>query len=346
MDRRAFLKSLAATTSTLMTAVQAGHSQPRQDRWGTLLPTRRLGKTEEEVTMLALGGAHLSSFEEHAQELIETAIEGGIRFFDTASHYGGGLSERLLGQHLVPQYREDVFLMSKAHLHSKADVQAQLDLTLRQLNTDYLDLWLIHQVMDVDDVNLRLDQGVLEAFLEAKESGKARYIGFSGHRDPRAHQRMLERTRELEVCLMPISCADASYGSFIQSVLPTLLQRDMGVLAMKTLAAGGFFGGDGWFRSGSEPKICPDLMPVQDAIDFAWSMPVSAIVSGANNPTMLQEKIGFARSFQAMSEEKKEELIDKVAHLTPEAGVEFYKDANLPEYFPPLSNSVGWNNLH
>ncbi|RJP23113.1 MAG: aldo/keto reductase [Candidatus Omnitrophota bacterium] len=344
VDRRTFLKTLTAmATSAAITAKNGKADAVASDRWGPLLPTRRLGKTGNDVTMLALGGAHVASFSQYAQQFIETAIAGGIRFFDTAASYGNGESEKLYGRYLTPPYREDIFLLSKAHLFTKRDVQNQLDKTLLNLKTDYLDLWQMHQVMDVADADTRIENGVLDAFLEAKASGKVRHIGFSGHQDPAAHQRILERTDIFEVCQMPISCADASYGSFIKSVLPILLQREMGVIAIKSLAAGGFFGGTTWFQSGSRPKICPDLMTVEEAIHFSWSMPISVLVTGPNNPDMLREKIDFAKSFTPMNVEQQEYLIDKAAHLTPRAGVEFYKSTNLPVSLPlPAVNEWKW----
>ena len=330
IDRRTFLQSMAGLTASTLASSRSGQAADSgSDRWGTLLPKRLLGKTGKEVTMLALGGAHVSTFASHAQGLIETALAGGIRFFDTAALYGDGASEKLYGQYLVPKYREDVFILSKAHLHTKNEVKGLLDRTLLNLKTDYLDLWQMHQVMDVNDANTRIENGVLDAFIEAKESGKVRHIGFSGHRDPAAHLRVLERTNIFEACQMPISCADVSYGSFIKSVLPILLKRQMGTVAIKTLAAGGFFGGTTWFQSGPRPKICPELISIKDSIHFSWSMPISVLVTGANDPNMLKEKIEFAKSFVQMTEEKKKELIDKVSHLTGNAGVEFYKAKNL-----------------
>ncbi len=341
VDRRTFLQSLAGITATTLDSSKTGHAaDPESDRWGTLLPKRRLGQTGEDVTMLALGGANVLMYKQHAQALIETAIEGGIRFFDTAANYGNGASEKLYGEYLVPKYREDIFILSKAHVQSKKDVKQLLDRTLLNLKTDYLDLWQMHQVMSVDDANTRIENGVLDAFIEAKESGKVRHIGFSGHRDPAALQRVLERTDIFEACQMPVSCADGSYGSFVQNVLPILVERKMGVIAIKTLAAGGFFGGTSWFRSGPKPKICPSIMSVKEAIHFAWSMPISVLVTGANNPDMLKEKIEFAQSFVQMTDEKKKELIDKVSHLTANASVEFYKAKNLPGS-PPVTAEDG-----
>lgn len=323
VDRRNFLKSLAAiTSSTVISPTISQGETVISDKWGDLLPQRRLGKTGESVTMLGTGGAHIGLFKQHAQQLIETSIEGGIRFFDTASHYSDGESERLYGKYLVPNYREEVFILTKAHTHTKKDVLNLLDKSLLRMNTDYIDLWLMHQVMSVEDAEYRINHGVLDAFIEAKESGKVKHIGFSGHRDPAANLRVIEETDIFEVCQMPISCADVSYGSFINRVLPVLLKRDIGVAAMKTLAAGGFFGGSTWFRGGDKPKICPDIMSVRDAIHFAWSMPVSVLITGANDPDMLQEKIDLAKSFSKLDVEKITTLIDSVVHLTDKASVE------------------------
>jgi uncharacterized protein len=342
-DRRTFLKSLAGLTASLLVQPQlAGAAQ--SDKWGEILPKRKLGSTGEEVTMLGLGGAHVSSFKEHAQAFIETAMEGGIRFFDTAASYSSGLSQRLYGQYLVPKYRDEVLILSKAEKFTKAHVLKQLDETLLSLGTDYIDFWQMHQVMDVADAETRINQGVLDAFIEAKQSGKVRFIGFSGHRDPRAHLKILETTDIFDVCQFPVSVADASYGSFTNSVIPELLKRNMGIISIKSLAAGGFFGGSTWFQSGSKPKICPDLMSVEEAIHYVWSLPVSVLITGPNHPDMLKEKIAFAKSFAGMTPGRREELIDKAAHLTSRAGVEFYKDNQLPE-FEPVSGCKNWQYL-
>jgi len=208
-------------------------------------------------------------------------------------------------------------------------VNRQLDTTLRNLNTDYLDLWQMHQVQDPADAQRRIDARVIDAFIEAKESGKVRHIGFTGHNNPAAHQLILEHTDVFKTCQMPVNCADPSYGSFIEQVMPRLVERDLGIIAMKTLACGGFFGGTTFFQGGPKPKICPDLISVEDAIHFVWSLPVSVLVTGPNNPDQLREKIELAHSFTGMSEEKRNELIDRVAHLTPKSGVEFYKNTLL-----------------
>jgi predicted aldo/keto reductase-like oxidoreductase len=166
----------------------------------------------------------------------------------------------------------------------------------------------------------------LEVFKKAKESGKARYIGFTGHTDFRSHQQMLKRTDDLETCQMPINCFDPNYKSFVNNVLPTLVEKKLGVIAMKTLSNGGFFGGTTHFEGGNNPRIIPNVATVQEAIHFVWSLPVSTLVTGPNDVPMLQEKIDLAKSFKEMSEKTRMELVERVGKADLEgAKIEYYK---------------------
>ena len=281
--------------------------------------------------MLGLGGAHIGHMNEgDAHASIELAIREGIRFFDSAHQYYDGVSEERLGKFLVPNYREHVFLMTKAQLFEAATVRKQLETSLRRLKTDYLDLWQMHQVDGPEDVENRITGGVIEEFIKAKQEGKARYIGFTGHKNPAAMKRVLKETDVFDTCQMPVSCADPSYGSFILDIMPELVNRNIGIIGMKSLAAGGFFGGSTWFQFGDLPKICPDRMSVKDAIRFSLSLPISVLVTGPNNPAQLQEKIDIVRSFSLTSEDERTGLIQKAAELTPASGIEFYKAKDLP----------------
>jgi len=328
-SRRSTLKSLAALTAGLLVptkGISAGFQAPR-DRFGELLPQRLLGKTGEKVTMLGVGGAHIARCDEKTAEAqIECAIEGGIRFFDTAYNYGGGKSEERYGKFLLPKYRDVAFIMTKTTATTGKEVQQQLETSLRRMKLDYVDLWQIHSVNSPNDVDNRIEQEVLEVFRKAKESGKARYIGFTGHRDFNAHKQMLKRTNELETCQMPINCFDPNYKSFINNVLPTLVERDMGVLAMKTLSNGGFFGGQTHFSGGDNPRLVPNILSVREAIHFVWSLPVSTLITGANDVPMLQEKIDLARSFKKMDEQSRMKLVERVGNADYSGQkVEFYK---------------------
>ncbi len=327
--RRSILKSLAALTAGLLVPTKgiSGDLFSPGDKFGELLPLRFLGKTGEKVTMLGLGGAHVARCDEKtAEALIENAIDGGIRFFDTAYSYGNGKSEIRYGKYLVQKYRDVSFIMTKTTATSGKEALAELELSLKRMKLDYVDLWQIHSVRNPNDVDSRIEQEVLEVFRKAKESGKAKYIGFTGHTDFNAHKQMLKRTNILETCQMPINCFDPNYKSFINNVLPTLVEMEMGILAMKTLSNGGFFGGTTHFEGGKDPKIIPNVVSVREAIHFVWSLPVSTLITGANDVEMLQEKIDLAKSFKKMNEQSRMELVERVGNADLEgAKVEFYK---------------------
>ncbi len=326
MDRREFLRRLASATAGLMLtgARSGGRAGKTADRLGPLLPQRSLGSTGQPVTMLGVGGWHLGHMPERdAQETIEASLEGGVRFFDTAETYQGGGSERRLGKLLVPRYRDVVFLMTKTTARDGATARRHLGASLRRLNTDRLDLWQVHGVESPADVDARLRDGVLDAMLEAREARKARFIGFTGHRTPLAHERMLEKSRVFDTCQMPVNLVDPGYESFIENILPTLVARQMGVLAMKSLSGGGFFRSRGRSRAPA-PRPIPDRVTVSDAISFVWSLPVSVLISGPDNAVQMREKIALARRFSRMDQARRQALIEKVADLAGPK-VEWYK---------------------
>ena len=298
------------------------------DRVGELLPLRMLGRTGEKVTMLGLGGSHISGVmdESMAEKVIEAAIEGGIRFFDTAESYNKGVSEERYGKFLNPKYRDIIFLMTKTHARTAEQVCERVEASLKRLNTDYIDLYQVHSVRSSEDIDGRLGDGVLDELLKLKESGKVRYIGFTGHADYHAHKYMLEQTSEFEVCQMPINCFDPSYKSFILNVLPALVERNMGVIAMKTLANGGFFGGTRHMHNGPEARIVPGTATIEEALNFVWSLPISVALTGANDVEMLVEKIELAKSFTKVSEDARMALVQRVGNAGFDGKkVEFYK---------------------
>jgi aryl-alcohol dehydrogenase-like predicted oxidoreductase len=329
-EQRMFLKSLTDLTAGVLSSSQtnAGGDRQESDRLGELLPTRTLGRTGETVTMLGVGGWHIGRMhnERDAQAAIETALEGGVRFFDSAESYQDGGSESRLGRLLTPKYRDTVFLMTKTTAHDADGARRHLEGSLRRLRTDYLDLWQVHSVQDPDDVDGRIQQGVFDVMTEAKASGKTRYIGFTGHNSPLAHQRVLEKSDIFDTCQMPINLADPSYASFIKGVLPILVERKIGVLAMKTLANGGFFGGSKQGEHGDKPKLIPYRVSIAEAVRFVWSLPISVLIAGADNPEQMKEKITLARSFVGLEEVQCDALVEKVAELVLGGQhVEFYK---------------------
>lgn len=328
IDRRAFLKSLAGLTTGILLSsacAEGDEENSTSDRLGALLPTRRFGRTGEAVTMLGVGGWHIGDMTEvEAQKTIETALEGGVRFFDTAEGYQTGGSESRLGKLLVPKYRDDVFLMTKTRARDANEAWEHLEGSLSRLNTDRLDLWQVHAVRNPADVDERIENGVLDVMIEAKEAGKTRYIGFTGHSSPAAHQRVLEKTDIFDACQLSMNLTDVSYESFIEKVVPTLVERNIGVIGMKALANGGFFGGSQHGRHGMNPKVVPDRVSISEAIRFVWALPVSTLITGPDNAEQMQEKIDIAKNFTGMEDDERQKLIEKVEDMAGTT-VEFYK---------------------
>ena len=319
MERRQFLNWLTALTAGILVSgyTQESSAAILRDRLGETLPKRRLGRTNEAVTMLGLGGWHIGdiSSDRDAQKTIEAALEGGVRFFDTAESYQAGGSESRLGRLLTPQYRDVVYLMTKTLARDADSAKRHLEGSLRRLQTDYIDLWQVHSLINPQDVDNRIENGVLEVMMEAQASGKVRHLGFTGHNWPHAHQRILEQSDIFDTCQMPINLTDPSYGSFIKSVLPTLVERNIGVLAMKTLGNSTFFGGSKHVSYGSSPVIVPNQVSLAQALHFVWSLPVSVLITGAENPAQIKEKITLAQSFVAMDESQSYALVEKVADV-------------------------------
>lgn len=329
MERRKFLKTLAGLTAGVL-----GGSLPGVKAAAALgdreFPRRRLGMTGEHVTMLGVGGYHVGwTSEEKAKAVIEAALAGGVRFFDTAESYARGGSEERYGKYLTPDYRDDIFLMTKSGARTAEQARAHLEGSLRRLKTETLDLWQIHSISSPKDVDERLDNGVLEVFRKAKAEGKVRHIGFTGHADPEAHLRMLTRTSDdpvFDTCQMPVNPVDAAAErSFTREVLPVLVERGIAPLAMKTLADGRFFPKKNRHKWTTDDPVIPKRMRVSDAIHFAWSLPVSVLITGAENVEFLREKMRLAHEFQVLSEPERQELVEKLTDLEDPGRVEYYK---------------------
>ena len=327
-DRRMFLKSLAGATAGLALAGSAKGADDR-DRLGEVLPKRKLGRTNQYVTMLGTGGYHVGwTTERDAQEVIEAALEGGVRFFDTAESYADGTSETRYGKYLTPKYRDLIFLMSKSTGKDAKTVKEHLEGTLRRLKTDHLDLYQVHAISTPEDVDNRIQLGVLEVLLKAKEDGKIKYLGFTGHQNPFAHARMLERTKESDIfdtVLMPVNVLDQTYFSFTENIMPKALDRNMGILAIKSLADGRFFAKKEQAAWTTDDPIIPNYLSIKEAMHFVWSLPVSVLISGNENATFMREKIALARSFSKLTEGQKLSLIDKVKHIDLTGKVEYFK---------------------
>ncbi|MEM1099563.1 MAG: aldo/keto reductase, partial [Planctomycetota bacterium] len=201
-----------------------------RDAFGTLLPTRPFGRHDERVTALCLGGSHFERFQMgNPQQAADLAIEQGIRFIDTAESYGGGNSERLIGQTLVPKYREALFLMTKTKGRSADQVRRHFDGSRSRLGVDVIDLWQIHSLQDDADVDRFVDEGGLDFMLEQREKGTVRYLGMTGHVSPDPFNHLLDRLDErgvvFDAAQMPINLVDPGYHSFMTGVMPRLIDN-------------------------------------------------------------------------------------------------------------------------
>lgn len=333
-SRRSFIRKMAALTGAVICRdAFCASGTPPADRWGALLPQRLLGHTGERVTMLGVGGFHVGwTSERDAQEVIETALAGGVRFFDTAHNYGKGVSEERYGKFLVPEYRDDVFIMTKSQAGDRDGILREFDLSRKRMGIDQVDLLQLHSLKTPDDVAARLDAGVLDALAQIVESGGARYVGFTGHQSPYAHLEMLKRVPVnslFSTFQMPVNAVDGvAEHSFVRQVLPEAAERGLGVLAMKTLADGRFFSRkkmNGKVHWQSDQPVVPNALSIEEALRFAWSLPVSTLITGAENKTLMEEKIGMARRFSMMTEAERTKLLEKVLAVPNRAAVEYYK---------------------
>lgn len=333
--RRDFLKKTTTLTAYGLFSNWASSCSP-SDKLGAVLPMRQIIRDGEKSTAFTLGGYHMGITEDpkNAERIIERAIELGVRLFDNARVYHRGRSEEYYGQFLTPKYRENIFLMTKSASRNGADVRKDLDLSLKALNTDYLDLWQIHTFTTREDVDNRLKEGVLDAFLEAKEKGKTRYIGFTSHQNPSTILYFLEilkdRGLEMDTCQMPLNVCDPSFESFQKEALPALLEREYGVIAMKTMAGGSMMGKriDTTPREIATEEI-PDVVSQTELTyanlhQYVYALPVSSLCSGCDTVQKLEENVGVLHNLKKLSKTDMEQLVDTAK---PYAGkyVENYK---------------------
>jgi len=271
------------------------------------IPTRPLGKTGVDVSILALGGYHIGvPPEEEAYRIIHTAIDSGLTFMDNAWEYNDGESERRMGVALAQGgYRAKAFLMSKncAHDRTAANSMVKLEESLRRLQTDYLDLWQIHEVTWSDDPErIFAPGGAGEAMLKAKEEGKIRFIGFTGHKSPAIFRKMLSAGFPWDTLQMPVSVLDANFNSFAREILPIAAEQGIGVIGMKSLAAGHFF------------EIPDRTISPEEARRYAMSQSIASLCVGVDSMAILEQDLSIARDFVPMTAEEQRTAVDAVYH--------------------------------
>src|ERR1041385_5853688 len=287
------------------------------------MPTRMLGRTGVEVSLVGLGGWHLGFNyidEELSTRIIRTAIDSGINFMDNCWDYNDGRSEKRMGKALKDGYRDRVFLMTKIDGRTKKDAAKQLDESLKRLQTDHIDLVQHHEILRFEDPHRIFDdEGANAALIEARDAGKISFIGFTGHKDPRIHLHMLEVAREngfqFDTVQMPLNVMDAHYRSFEKMVLPRLVEEEIGVLAMKTLANGTIL----------ESKTVSAI----ECLQYAMNLPTSVVITGCESLENLEQALGAARTFKPLSEEQVKSILDKTAEAASRGKYELFKTTSV-----------------
>jgi len=280
------------------------------------VPRRALGTTGEYVSALGLGGFHLGlvATEREATRLVHEAIDAGVTFMDNAWEYHQGKSEVRMGKALAGR-REQVFLMTKACTHGRDARVAmrQLNESLRRLQTDHIDLWQIHELAYANDPERHfMKGGVVEALDRAKREGKVRFVGFTGHKDPAIHLKMLSYDYPFDTCQLPLNCFDATFRSFEQQVLPELERRGIAAIGMKSL------GGEG-------DMVKKRAVTAHEALRYAMSLPVATTVSGIESARVLHQNLKVARNFSPMTADEMQALRARCADLAADGRFELYK---------------------
>jgi predicted aldo/keto reductase-like oxidoreductase len=291
MRRRTFLSTTTAMAAGLPGA-GAATLKPGD------VPKRTLGKTGVSVTIIGQAGGRfpMISFEE-AKAVTLRAYELGLTYFDNARIYWNGGSEEVYGEVLKP-FRKEIFLTSKSPQRSRKGAEEDLEKSLRALKTDYLDLWQIHQVSTMDEVQqIFAPGGAIEAFEAAKKAGKCRFMGFTGHHDPEVHLAMLKNYEKYDTILMPLNAADPSYLSFEKMVLPVAVKRGMGIQGMKSTANAG---------------LLPNIH-LRELLTYTLSLPIHCLAVGCTTVGQIEDDVRIAQTFKAMPEEARLALQKRAA---------------------------------
>jgi aryl-alcohol dehydrogenase-like predicted oxidoreductase len=317
VSRREFVKGAAVLTASALVNPNLGSAgQARQDASPDQVPQRPLGNTGVQISALGVGGYHLGSTKDQneATELVDRALDAGITFFDNCWDYHDGLSEERLGTALKGK-RDQAFVMTKVCTHGRGKDVAmqQLEESLRRLQTDHLDLWQIHEVIYYNDPDLIFaPNGAAEALIAAKQQGKVRFIGFTGHKDPSIHLRMLSQDFPFDTVQLPLNCLDATFRSFETHVMPEANRRGIAVLGMKSLG-------------GSGEIVTHGAATPSDALRYAMSLPVATTISGMDSIGVLEQNLGIAKGFQPMKPEEMQALRERVKVFAADGHLELFK---------------------
>jgi len=311
MDRRAFLKTAGA--ASVLTSL----NRKRARAADVGMPQRSLGRTGEKVSIIGIGGYHLGRpSEQDAVRIVRTALDNGVNFLDNCWDYNGGISEQRMGKALRDGYRQKAFLMTKIDGQTKSAATKQLDESLGRLETDHVDLLQFHEVIrDTDPARIFGPGGGIESLLEAKKQGKVRYIGFTGHKSPDIHYKMLETAFAhdftFDAVQLPLNVMDAHFESFEKKVLPVLVKHGIGVLGMKPM--------------GDAIILQSKTATAIECLHYAMNLPTSVVITGCDSMEILEQALEAARSFKPMSQPEVATLLSRTAAASAKGDFELYK---------------------
>lgn len=294
---------------------------------------RRLGKTGEQVSAIGVGGWHLglpNVDEQTAIRIVRTALDEGINFLDNSWDYNGGASEARMGKALRDGYRDKAFVMTKIDGRSKKEAKRQLDESLQRLGVDHLDLVQHHEIIRYEDPHrIFQDEGANAALIEAREAGKIRYIGFTGHKDPSVHLHMLEVADQhgfqFDAVQLPLNLMDAHYRSFAKEVLPELCRRGIGVLGMKSLANGILL------KSNTVTPI--------ECLHYALNLPTSVVITGIDSLEILEQALEAVRTFHPLTNQELDAMLAKTAQAAAKGEFEPFKTSSI---FDSTAKNPDW----
>jgi predicted aldo/keto reductase-like oxidoreductase len=293
---------------------------------------RKLGRTGEVVSLIGVGGFHIGSVkdENEAIKIVRTAIDRGVTFMDNCWDYHDGESERRMGKALKDGYRDKVFLMTKIDGRTKKAAAKQLDESLQRLQTDRVDLLQHHENIRMEDADrIFADGGAREAFDEAKKAGKIRYVGFTGHKDPTVHLRMLEVAQQhdyhFDTAQMPINVMDAHFRSFAQRVVPELMKQEIALLGMKPMGSGEIL------KSNTASSM--------ECLQYAMTMPTSVVITGIDSMQILDQALQAAKTFVPLGLTEMQTLLERTQEAAKLGRYERFK-TDTP--FDSTAHSPQW----
>jgi aryl-alcohol dehydrogenase-like predicted oxidoreductase len=315
-SRREFLQTSVAA------GVALGLAGAARGFEATGLPTRPLGRTGERVSILCLGGWHIGAVKDEAEaiKIMHTALDEGLTFFDNAWDYHDGGSEEIMGKALAMDgKRKKCFLMTKNCGRDAKTVRQHVEDSLRRLRTDHIDLMQMHEINYDNDPEWIVERGGLAELLAAQKAGKVRFVGFTGHKDPRIHLRMLEKHR-WDTVQMPINVCDWFYRSFVHQVVPVAIGRGVAPIGMKSLGGGSDHKGR---------LVTAKVCTVEQALRYSLSQPIASLVTGIDSMEVLKQNLAIARDFKPLSEEERDQLLAQVKDAAGDGRHERFKSTQL-----------------